>query len=145
MFQSQLIQTGFVFALFILVSFAKTRHKVIFSEDYSLHERPPTEDGKPLVIEASINLRNILDVAEKEQIISLETTLRLYWKVRRRMCTFSFQHLLKYILKLYTVLSWPVYMHANNNITGITFVFIRMSALSQKKSSWTAKTLLGHT
>jgi len=35
------------------------------------------------VIEASINLRNILDVAEKEQIISLETTLRLYWKDER--------------------------------------------------------------
>ena len=37
--------------------------------------------GTPLQINASINLRNILDVAEKEQIISLETTLRLYWKV----------------------------------------------------------------
>ena len=83
MFECQSIRTGFVFALFILVSFAKTHHKVIFSEDYSLHERPPTEDGKPLVIESSINLRNILDVREKEQIISLETTLRMYWKVIR--------------------------------------------------------------
>jgi len=55
--------------------------KVEFTEDYSLHERPPTKEGEPVLIEASINLRNILDVAEKEQIISLETTLRLYWKV----------------------------------------------------------------
>ena len=55
--------------------------KVIFTPDYSLHERPPTKEGEPLVIKSSINLRNILDVKEKEQIISLETTLRLYWKV----------------------------------------------------------------
>ena len=34
-----------------------------------------------MTISASINLRNILGVGEKEQIISLETTLRLYWKV----------------------------------------------------------------
>ena len=39
------------------------------------------QGGGPVVIRASINLRNILDVAEKEQIISLETTLRLYWRV----------------------------------------------------------------
>ena len=52
-----------------------------FAGDYSVHERPPTEEGEPVMIEASINVRNILEVAEKEQIISLETTLRLYWKV----------------------------------------------------------------
>ena len=39
------------------------------------------QDGAPVTISASINLRNILGVGEKEQIISLETTLRLYWKV----------------------------------------------------------------
>lgn len=47
--------------------------------DYNLHERPPTENGSPLLINASINLRNILDVDEKAQIVSLETTLRFYW------------------------------------------------------------------
>ena len=70
--------------LFIMVSHVlgtKGDSKVEFTEDYSLHERPPTKEGEPVLIEASINLRNILDVAEKEQIISLETTLRLYWKV----------------------------------------------------------------
>ena len=67
--------------LTVLASLAAAEHKVIFSENYSLHERPPTPEGKPVEIDASINLRNILDVAEKEQIISLETTLRLYWKV----------------------------------------------------------------
>ena len=68
-------------ALVLLPCMARGDHKVNFLPGYSLHERPPTIDGKPVVIEASINLRNILDVAEKEQIISLETTLRLYWKV----------------------------------------------------------------
>ena len=67
--------------LVLLLSGTKGDTKVKFTKDYSIHERPPTKDGKPVLIEASINLRNILDVAEKEQIISLETTLRLYWKV----------------------------------------------------------------
>ena len=44
------------------------------------------QGGGPVVIRASINLRNILDVAEKEQIISLETTLRLYWRVSMSIC-----------------------------------------------------------
>ena len=46
------------------------------------------QGGGPVVIRASINLRNILDVAEKEQIISLETTLRLYWRVS--ICAFTY-------------------------------------------------------
>lgn len=62
---------------------ASPEHRVSFSEDYNSQLLPPTEDGGPVVIQASINLRNILDVAEKEQIISLETTLRLYWKDTR--------------------------------------------------------------
>lgn len=55
--------------------------KLNFSQDYDKHELPPSADQKPVLIRASINLRNILDVAEKQQLISLETTLRLYWKV----------------------------------------------------------------
>merc|ERR1712241_1222592 len=58
-------------------------HRVSFPQDYNSQLRPPTEDGKPVLIEASINLRNILGVGEKDQIISLETTLRLYWKDTR--------------------------------------------------------------
>ena len=69
------------FLLVFIWSFSAAEHKIIFSEGYSVNERPPTREGKPLLIESSINLRNILDVSEKEQIISLETTLRLYWKV----------------------------------------------------------------
>ena len=47
-----------------------------------------------MVIRASINLRNILDVAEKEQIISLETTLRLYWRVSLEMTAFTLEFML---------------------------------------------------
>ena len=50
------------------------------------------QGGGPVVIRASINLRNILDVAEKEQIISLETTLRLYWRVS--LCAFTLEFML---------------------------------------------------
>ena len=69
------------FILVFFCGFSSAEHRVSFSEGYSVHERPPTEEGKPLLIECSINLRNIMGVAEMEQIISLETTFRLYWKV----------------------------------------------------------------
>ena len=55
--------------------------KITLSPDYNLHELPPS-DG-PLLVESSINLSNILGVLEKEQLISLETSLRLYWKDTR--------------------------------------------------------------
>ena len=72
------------FALFVFYQVKEGRSdtRVKFAEDYSVHERPPTEGGAPVMINSSINLRNILEVAEKEQLISLETTLRLYWKVK---------------------------------------------------------------
>ena len=53
-------------------------HKIILSPDYRPDEKPP---GSPLVIQASLNLRNIISIDEIHQQISLETTLRLYWKV----------------------------------------------------------------
>ena len=49
-----------------------------------MKENVLSKNGVPLQINASINLRNIFHVIEKEQIISLETTLRLYWKVRKQ-------------------------------------------------------------
>jgi len=57
--------------------------RILLDPEYSLHQRPPTQEGEPLLIQASINLRNILEVWEKEQLVSLETTLRLYWKDTR--------------------------------------------------------------
>ena len=62
--------------------------RILLEPEYSLHERPPTQEGEPLLIQvcclkiqsfymfncqASINLRNILEVWEKEQLVSLET------------------------------------------------------------------------
>ena len=83
--------------LVIIPSFTLAEYKVIFNEGYSVNERPPTKDGEPLLIKSSINLRNILDVAEKEQIISLETTLRLYWKVGYLQCSDYIWNLLQYL------------------------------------------------
>ena len=69
-----------VFNLIFMIK-ANGYQKLNFSPDYNLHELPPS-DG-PLLIEASINLSNILEVLEKQQLISLETSLRLYWKDSR--------------------------------------------------------------
>ena len=91
-------------ALMVLVAAAAGDQRILLDQDYNLQERPASpEEGKPLLIQvvqyrnslrkgfskvsliqASINLRNILEVREKEQLVSLEITLRLYWKVRRR-------------------------------------------------------------
>jgi hypothetical protein len=35
----------------------------------------------PLVIQASLNLRNIISISEINQQIYIETTFRLYWNV----------------------------------------------------------------
>merc|ERR1719510_1259210 len=44
---------------------------------------PPSNNGKPLLVNVSLNLRNIFEVNEKAQYISLETSLRMYWKDER--------------------------------------------------------------
>merc|ERR1711953_664208 len=67
----------------LLLVVVRAEHRVSFAPDYNSQLLPPTENGEPVTISASINLRNILGVGEKEQIISLETTLRLYWKVTK--------------------------------------------------------------
>ena len=80
--------TYFLYSVFIvlkslhmIIANEEQYQKLLFSPDYNLNEQPPSEG--PLVIEASINLSNILEVLEKQQIISLETSLRLYWKDAR--------------------------------------------------------------
>ena len=44
-----------------------------------IKDLPPTENGKPLIIGVDVNVRNILDVDEIKQLISLETSLKFYW------------------------------------------------------------------
>ena len=56
--------------------------RIIFQDGYSIHELPPTS-GEPLLVNFSVNLRNILGVNEKDQYISLETSLRMFWKDTR--------------------------------------------------------------
>jgi len=50
------------------------------SGDYNIHSPPFPGPGKPLIVYISISLRNILDIDELRQIITLETTMRLYWQ-----------------------------------------------------------------
>ena len=48
--------------------------------DYNIHEAPVNKNGGPIDVNFTINLRNILEVNEVAQIISLETSIRLFWK-----------------------------------------------------------------
>jgi len=50
------------------------------SDSYESHLRPGGVNKKPLYIVAELNLRQIVNVDEKMQQISLETTLRLNWR-----------------------------------------------------------------
>ena len=43
--------------------------KIILSSNYSKESLPPTDDQEPVLLEASVNLRNILDVVETKQQI----------------------------------------------------------------------------
>ena len=56
--------------------------KILLSPGYDPEELPPSGQV-PLQVSGSINLRNILDISETRQQISLETTLRFYWKDSR--------------------------------------------------------------
>ena len=65
---------------FMIIGFLKYTtpiHEVEFQQGYTVDEKPA---GKPLVVNASMNLRNIIKVSEKEQTISLEITLRMFWR-----------------------------------------------------------------
>ena len=66
---------------YLLMAKEQEYQKFILTPDYNTNEQPPSEG--PLTIEASINLSNILEVLEKQQLITLEASLRLYWKETR--------------------------------------------------------------
>lgn len=46
---------------------------------YNIHELPDNE-GQPVLVEISLSLRNILEIDEHRQLVTLETTLRMYWR-----------------------------------------------------------------
>ncbi len=63
-------------------------HLVRFEPGYNVHQaptNPPAPNGThtPLQVNFSINLRNVLGVSEKEQLLSLECTIRMFWRDRR--------------------------------------------------------------
>ena len=67
----------FIFVLINLIPMVTSSHKIFLPEDYNPDEKPPST---PLLVRASLNLRNIISVSVINQRISLETTLRLVWK-----------------------------------------------------------------
>ncbi len=77
MFVSSLVFLAFV--AFTAAKEVKVHPHVSLDKDYSIHEAPVINAGQPLPVEFSINVRNILGVNEKEQLISLETSLRMFW------------------------------------------------------------------
>ena len=58
--------------MLIIISVAESvfvSDHVKLEADYSKETLPPTEEGTPLLLEASVNLRNILEVIETKQQI----------------------------------------------------------------------------
>jgi len=54
--------------------------QVTFSDDYDSNKLPPViPPDKAVQVNVSMNLRNIFEVNEKSQYISLETSIRMYW------------------------------------------------------------------
>ena len=54
--------------------------KVHLSPNYSIHEAPIYTEHVPIDVNFTINLRNILEVNEVAQLISMETSIRMFWK-----------------------------------------------------------------
>ena len=64
------------FSLLYLLKSCGGDHKVEVSPDYDKHQMPL--GARPLEINASLNLRNIIEISEPKQAISIEVTLRLF-------------------------------------------------------------------
>ena len=64
-----------ILLLTAFISWSEGVHKIEKSDDYDLNHKPAV---KPLLVNASLNLRNIIGISEREQTISLEMTLRIY-------------------------------------------------------------------
>ena len=67
-----------VFSLLLLLNSCGGDHKVEVSPDYDKHQMP--WGARPIKINASLNLRNIIEISEPKQAISIKLTLRLFWK-----------------------------------------------------------------
>ena len=78
----QMTKPSAFITLIVVSIYAQPNKKFTLEPGYDFHELPPSH-GKPLLVEASINFSNILEVLETQQLISIETSLRLYWKDSR--------------------------------------------------------------
>lgn len=52
---------------------------VRLDQNYNFHLPPPSQAGVPVRVNFSINLRNVLEVNEVAETVSVETTLRMFW------------------------------------------------------------------
>jgi len=68
------------------LEYTTTTHNIEFQPGYAVDERPA---GRPLEVNVSLNLRNIIEVSEKEQTISLDITLRMFWRDDRLSFNYS--------------------------------------------------------
>ncbi|XP_059472160.1 glycine receptor subunit alphaZ1-like [Neocloeon triangulifer] len=55
----------------------------IVPTDYTIHEPPPLLDGKPVPVEFSVSVKNIPNLDELKQELSMELNLRIYWVDQR--------------------------------------------------------------
>ncbi len=79
----------FMLSSFVVITGGNSPHRLVkLSSDYNVHEAPVnltrwdngTSIQAPLLVHFSINLRNVLGVNEKEQLLSLECTIRMFWR-----------------------------------------------------------------
>ena len=73
----KILQVLTIFMLF--KKHVEANHIVEIPEGYDRYEKP----SGIVKVNASMNLRNIIKLSEKEQIISLKTTLRMFWRDER--------------------------------------------------------------
>lgn len=60
---------GIILALIYFLEVGGISDKIILQAGYSKDTLPPTEDGQPLLIQATAQLENILDVRQDKQEI----------------------------------------------------------------------------
>ena len=59
------------------INWSEGVHKIEKSDDYDLYQKPAVN---PLLVNASLNLKNIIGISERQQTISLEITLIMFWR-----------------------------------------------------------------
>lgn len=56
---------------------------ITFAENYNTNDLPPVAEGQQIMVNVSLNVRNIFEVNEKAQYITLETSIRMIWIDKR--------------------------------------------------------------